>query len=118
MDLEDRTIVITGAARGLGRKMAEVIAREKAQLALVDLDKAELEETASLCAAAGSKAKSYPVNIVEEAAVEGLFAAVRKDFGSVDDLINNTGANRDFSLGQGERRAMWSAKCRLPISMQ
>jgi 3-oxoacyl-[acyl-carrier protein] reductase len=98
MDLENKVIVITGAARGLGRKMAEVIARERAQLALVDLDEAELQETASLCASAGSKAKSYPVNVTQEAAVEGLFAAVCNDFGSVDGLINNAGANRDALL--------------------
>jgi len=98
MDLKDKTIVITGAARGLGQKMAEVVARQGANIALVDLDQAELQESARLCAAAGGKAKSYAANVAEEAAVEGLFATVRKDFGSVDGLINNAGTNRDALL--------------------
>ena len=77
--------------------MAEVVARQGANIALVDLDQAELQESARLCAAAGGKAKSYAANVAEEAAVEGLFATVRKDFGSVDGLINNAGTNRDAS---------------------
>jgi len=98
MDLKDKTIVITGAAQGLGRKMAEVLARQGARIALVDLDEVKLQETARLCADAGSEAKSYAANVAEEAAVEALFAGVRKDFGSVDGLINNAGTNRDALL--------------------
>jgi 3-oxoacyl-[acyl-carrier protein] reductase len=98
MDLKDKTIVITGAAQGLGQKMAEVLTGQGAKIALVDLDEAKLQETARLCADAGNEAKSYPANVGEEAAVEALFAAVRKDFGSVDGLINNAGTNRDALL--------------------
>lgn len=98
MDLKDKTIVVTGAARGLGQKMAEVVARHGAKLALVDLNEAELQETTRLCADAGGKAKGYAANVAQEAAVEGLFATVRKDFGSVDGLINNAGTNRDALL--------------------
>ncbi len=98
MDLKDKTIVVTGAARGLGQKMAEVVARHGANLALVDLNEAELQETTRLCADAGGKAKGYAANVAQEAAVEGLFATVHKDFGSVDGLINNAGTNRDALL--------------------
>lgn len=47
MDLDGKTIVITGSARGLGQKMAKEIARHGANLALVDLDKDELKVTES-----------------------------------------------------------------------
>jgi 3-oxoacyl-[acyl-carrier protein] reductase len=95
MDLKDKVIVVTGAARGLGQKMAEAVAAQGAKLALADLDEATLEETARLCAKAGGETKSYPANVAEEAAVEALFANVRKDFGAIDGLINNAGTNRD-----------------------
>jgi 3-oxoacyl-[acyl-carrier protein] reductase len=98
LDLKDKTIVITGAGRGLGRKMAEVIAREKAKLALAGLHEGGLQETARLCADAGSEARSYVVDVADEAQVESLFASVRRDFGSVDGLINNAGTNRDALL--------------------
>ena len=98
MDLKGKTIVVTGAARGLGQKMAEAVARQGANLALVDLDESELQKTAGLCTDAGGKAKLYGANVAEEATVETLFANVRKDFGSIDGLINNAGTNRDALL--------------------
>lgn len=98
MDLKGKTIVITGAGRGLGRKMAEVIAREGAKIALAGIDQAGLQETARLCADAGGEAKSYSANVADEPQVATLFASVRKDFGSVDGLINNAGTNRDALL--------------------
>jgi 3-oxoacyl-[acyl-carrier protein] reductase len=48
MELDGQVIVITGAAQGLGRKMAEIIAQQGAKLALVDLDSVKLNETAQL----------------------------------------------------------------------
>jgi 3-oxoacyl-[acyl-carrier protein] reductase len=42
MELDGQVIVITGAAQGLGRKMAEIIAQQGAKLALVDLDSGKL----------------------------------------------------------------------------
>jgi len=98
LDLKGKTIVITGAGRGLGRKMAEVIARQGARLAVAGIDKTGLEETARLCAEAGGEAKSYIADVSDEAAVESLFTSVRKDFGNVDGLINNAGVNRDALL--------------------
>ena len=95
MDLKDKTIVVTGAARGLGQKMAEAVAAQGAKLALVDLDKDTLQETERLCVNAGGQAKGYAANVAQEADVERLFETVRKDFGSVDGLINNAGTNRD-----------------------
>jgi 3-oxoacyl-[acyl-carrier protein] reductase len=95
MELKDKTIVVTGAARGLGQKMAEAVAAQGAKLALVDLDKETLQETERLCVNAGGRAKGYAANVAQETDVEGLFASVRKDFGSVDGLINNAGTNRD-----------------------
>ena len=50
MDVQGKVIVITGAAQGLGRKMAEIMAGQGANLALVDLDHAKLQETVRLCA--------------------------------------------------------------------
>ena len=55
MDVQGKVIVITGAAQGLGRKMAGILAGQGADLALVDLDHAKLRETVRLCRGAKSK---------------------------------------------------------------
>ena len=73
MDLQGKVIVITGAAQGLGQKMAEIIAGHGAKLALVDLDHAKLQTTVRLCTKAGGKVKDYPADVTDEPAVESLF---------------------------------------------
>lgn len=98
MDVQGKVIVITGAAQGLGQKMAEVIAGQGAKLALVDVDHEKLRKTVSLCSKAGAKVKDYPADVTDEPAVESLFSRVRNDFGSVDGLINNAGITSDALL--------------------
>ena len=98
MELQGKTIVVTGAAQGLGQKMAETIARQGAKLALADLDDRKLRESARLCAEAGGKVKDYALDVTDEKAVEAMFADVRKQFGSVDGLINNAGVTKDALL--------------------
>ena len=66
MDLQGKTIVITGAAQGLGQKMAELLASHGANLALADLDHEKLKETVSLCAESGAKVRDYPANVTNE----------------------------------------------------
>ena len=104
MDLQGKVIVITGAAQGLGQKMAEVIAGHGAKLALIDVDHAKLQDTVRLCTKAGGNAKDYPADVTDEPAVEALFHSVHKDFGSVDGLINNGGHHERRALGEGGRR--------------
>jgi len=98
MKLQGKVIVITGAAQGLGQKMAEIIAGQGAKLALVDLDHAKLQTTVRLCTKAGGKVKDYPADVTDEPAVEALFKSVDNDFGHVDGLINNAGITSDALL--------------------
>jgi 3-oxoacyl-[acyl-carrier protein] reductase len=98
MDLLDKVIVITGAAQGLGQKMAEFVAAQGAKLALVDVDHEKLRNTVRLCSEAGAKVEEYPADVTNEPAVESLFSSIRKDFGSVDSLINNAGITSDALL--------------------
>lgn len=98
MDLKDKTIVITGAARGLGAEMAKELAQHGAKLALVDLDKEQLDETVAACSSFGIQAIGYSTNVTDEQAVEDLFVTIKSDFGSVDGLINNAGITSDGLL--------------------
>ena len=98
MDLENKTIVITGAARGLGAAMAKRLARHRSKLALVDLDADSIANTASACAEAGATVKTYGANVAKEQDVIELFQQIARDFDSLDGLINNAGITKDALL--------------------
>ena len=104
MDLHGKTIVITGAAQGLGRKMAETLSGEGANVALVDLDRTKLQDTLRLCSKAGGKPKDYRANVTDKLAVNPLFNSVHKDFGSIDAVINNAGITSDALLVKAQKR--------------
>ncbi len=98
MELKGKTIVITGAARGLGRAMAVRLAQCGAQTALLDVNEKGLAETRSQCEQAGPQSRTYPVDLTEESQVEASFQALAGDFGALDGLINNAGITQDGLL--------------------
>lgn len=98
MDIQGKTIVITGAGQGLGQSMAVMLAQKGASLALVDLEQDKLKETTQQCSAANVPVRSYAANVANESDVVHLFEQVTLDFGRVDALINNAGTNADALL--------------------
>lgn len=96
MELNGKTIVITGGGRGLGAAMATRLAASGCKLALIDLDESALAETAAACEDAGAAdVQTYTANVAKEADVESLFDSIAEHFGSVDGLVNNAGITRD-----------------------
>lgn len=98
MDLKNKTIVITGAARGLGAAMARRLASHSCGLALVDLSVDDLGSIQDECERAGATVRPYAANVADESDVEGLFSQVAEDFGSLNGLVNNAGITRDGLL--------------------
>jgi 3-oxoacyl-[acyl-carrier protein] reductase len=95
MELQDKVIVVTGGGQGLGRAMAEELAKDGAKFALIDLNPELLAESVALVEAAGSQAKAYVANVSVESEVESTFKQIVSDFGGIDGLINNAGILRD-----------------------
>lgn len=95
MQLKDKVIIITGGGQGLGRAMAEYLAKQGAQLALVDLDQEKLDATVAACQSAGVQARAYICNVANEEQVKHMVGQVADDFGAIHGLINNAGILRD-----------------------
>ena len=98
MDLLDKVIVITGAARGLGAAIARQIAAKGGKLALVDLEEKDLKATQSKCEELGVTARTYTADVADEQQVITLYERVADEFGRLDVGINNAGILRDGLL--------------------
>ena len=98
MQIRGKTILITGAGRGLGAAMAQGLAQRGADLALLDLDDTGLKDTRADCLAHGVRAQSYSANVADEAHVAATFDRVVADFGRLDAAIANAGILRDGLL--------------------
>jgi len=98
MELKDKLIVITGAARGIGAAIARELAGQGANLALVDLNADMTAETRESCKSLGSTVRCYSANVAVESDVEALFDRIARDFGRLDGLVNNAGITRDAML--------------------
>ena len=98
MNIQDKVVVVTGGAQGLGLRMALALAARGARLALVDLNQDKLNDAVQQCKEAGGDARAYVANIADEQQVIALFEKVLEDHGSLNGLINNAGVLRDGML--------------------
>lgn len=111
MQIKNNVFVITGGGRGLGRAMAESLAKQGANLALIDLNNENLEEATSSCESLGGKAQGYVCDITVEKDVEECFIKIKNDFGQINGLVNNAGLMRDgmlIKVKDGELQAKMS----------
>jgi NAD(P)-dependent dehydrogenase (short-subunit alcohol dehydrogenase family) len=88
---EDKVVLITGAATGIGRASAERLAEEGASLLLADVQAQELEQTAKLARENGAEVHSVICDVSDPEAVESTVAEVIQRFGKLDVLCNIAG---------------------------
>lgn len=98
MKIKDKTIVITGAGRGIGRALAVRFATQGANIALLDMNAADLAAASAQCVEQGVRAKAYTADVSREADVAAALDAVVRDFGSLDVIVNNAGIVKDALL--------------------
>jgi len=91
MKLADRVAVVTGGASGIGRAIAEALAREGARVAVVDLNASGAADTVRAIEKAGGVAAAHPLDITDVAAVNAMTAAVVTRWGGLHVLVNCAG---------------------------
>ena len=105
----NKTALITGAARGIGKAIALKFAEEGANIAFTDLVIDENgKATEAEIAAKGVKVKGYASNAADFAQTEEVVNQVKADFGSIDILVNNAGITKD-GLMMRMTEAQWDA---------
>jgi len=93
MKLENKTAIVTGASRGIGKIIAQTLAAEGASLVCVDLN--DCDQTVGEIEAAGGTAVSMSGNVTRLLEMEKIAQAVIDRFERIDILVNNAGVTRD-----------------------
>ncbi|HSK58513.1 MAG TPA: 3-oxoacyl-ACP reductase family protein [Actinomycetospora sp.] len=86
--MDDKVAVVTGAGRGIGRAIAEVLTAEGATVVATDVDEASAVETAT---ALGGDALGLAVDVASRDSVDAMVAAVHEHHARIDVLVNNAG---------------------------
>ncbi len=91
MKLKDQVAIVTGAASGIGKAIAEKYATEGAKIVIADLDLDAANATAAEIKAAGGQALGVAMNVTSEDEVNAGVAATIEAYGRVDILVSNAG---------------------------
>ncbi|HNR91765.1 MAG TPA: 3-hydroxybutyrate dehydrogenase [Dokdonella sp.] len=108
MTLNGKVALVTGAASGIGKRIAEVYAQHGAAVAIADLNLDASNAAAAAISAAGGKAIGVKMDVTSEAEVEAGVAATIAAFGKVDILVSNAGIQivkplEEFSYDEWKR---------------
>ena len=107
MDFNGRTVLITGAAVGIGRGCALQFARGGANVILVDLNEQALHETEEEVKGITENVLAYTCDVTDYAAVLNVVEAATRQFGGIDILVNNAALWRDRALFGEADIALW-----------
>jgi 3-oxoacyl-[acyl-carrier protein] reductase len=94
--MNGKVTIVTGGAQGIGRTIAGFLAEKGSDIAIFDI--IDGAEVVADIRAKGRKCEFYQINVVDTAAVKNAVDQVAKDFGKIDNLVNNAGITRDNLL--------------------
>jgi 3-oxoacyl-[acyl-carrier protein] reductase len=98
MSLNGKVAIVTGAAQGIGRTIAEWLAQDGADIAVVDVDPGRAQETIEAIKKLGRRTLNIKVNVADWNDVKAMTDQVLKEWGKIDILVNNAGITRDGLL--------------------
>lgn len=100
--IDGHVALVTGAASGMGRATAYLLADEGARLAVVDRNQAGAEETAAAITDAGGEAVAWGLDVADAGAVKAVVGEIAAHFGSLRIVVNNAGISRLAPIGDDD----------------
>jgi NAD(P)-dependent dehydrogenase (short-subunit alcohol dehydrogenase family) len=115
MRLENKIVLVTGAANGLGAGIVEALLAQGAKVALADVNEPALAATRARLDASASRTAAFVTDVADEAAIERFVAGAVAAFGRSDGLVNNAGI---IAMGAAleEGRAAFEAQFSVNVS--
>ena len=95
MDFKGQVALVTGGARGIGKTIAEDLAKKGVNLAIADVSAESASETAKELAARGVRTQSLRLDVSKSDQVVKAFEDIVREFGRIDIVVNNAGITRD-----------------------
>jgi NAD(P)-dependent dehydrogenase (short-subunit alcohol dehydrogenase family) len=107
MLLEGKVALVTGAAQGIGKGIATILATEGASVVLTDIQEQKVGETAAeIHQKTGGTTRSYRLDVADGADIRDVVAVIEKEFGRIDILVNNAGV-QEWAPFLETSEAMW-----------
>lgn len=94
-NLQDKTVVVTGAARGIGFAIAQAFAAQGARTVILGRNPQNVEKAVQTLVQQGHSVSAKIADVTDAKALEAAFAEVEKEHGGIDCLVNNAGITRD-----------------------
>jgi len=91
MGLKEKTAIVTGGAQGIGKAIAMRLARDGADIGILDLQNDQADKTAEEIKKTGVRALAFQCDVTDYEKVKEAVTKVRQEYGSIDILINNAG---------------------------
>jgi len=101
------TVLITGAASGMGRATAELFAAEGAHVAATDVSEGAVRALADELKARGLSAEAWALDVADGAAIKRVTDAIAERFGGLDILVNNAGISAFSPIDSADYEAVW-----------
>jgi NAD(P)-dependent dehydrogenase (short-subunit alcohol dehydrogenase family) len=99
MELDNRVAIVTGAAQGIGRAIAYVLAQEGARVVIADINSQGAEKVAEELRALGGQALAIQADVSRDEEVERMVRRTVEEFGGIDIVVNNAFYN-EFTFGE------------------
>ncbi len=94
LGLQDRVAIVTGASQGIGKYIAEALAREGCDVAICARTESDLEEATRDVEEEGAEVLALPMDVTDEGEPERLVEETAETFGRIDTYVGNVGGNR------------------------